>query len=38
MEVYFDWAGNCKAMTSYLKKIKMEVNCLFKKTDLLINL
>ena len=25
VEVYFEWAGHCSAMTNYLKKIKVEV-------------
>ena len=25
VEVYFDWAGPCHAMTRYIKKIKMEL-------------
>ena len=25
MEIYFDWAGPCHAMTRYIKKIKMEL-------------
>ena len=29
--VYFDWAGNCKALTSYLTKIRMEINCFLVK-------
>ena len=27
IEVYFEWAGTCGAMTIYLKKIKVEVKC-----------
>ena len=26
VEVYFEWAGHCSAMTNYLKKIKVEVD------------
>ena len=25
VEIYFDWAGPCHAMTRYIKKIKMEL-------------
>ena len=30
IEVYFEWAGTCSAMTIYLKKIKVEVKGFYK--------
>ena len=36
VEVYFEWAGHCIAMTRYLKKIRMEVKKDLKTEKIII--